>query len=100
MGEGLREHVDPSTLAQLVEMGFTEALCRKALNNAMAITGMANLPSNVDPSTTTHLEQAIQWIDAHGEDWQTFETPKKSNKKKLTVEEIKARIVKRRRERE
>ena len=100
MIEELREGIDPVLLDQLKDMGFDEAMSRKALNNTMSISGLAS--ENTESSS--HLEQAIQWIDLHQHDWQNFGNTSTSStgeggKKKLTADELKERIAKRRQQR-
>lgn len=100
MTEELKEGTDPSLLDTLKDMGFDEAMARRALNNTMSITGLTS--DNAESSS--HLEQAIQWIDLHQDDWQTFgngstTSTSGSGKPKLTEAELRARIAARREQR-
>merc|ERR1719450_166210 len=97
MTEELKEGTDPSLLDTLKDMGFDEAMARRALNNTMSITGL----TSDNAESGSHLEQAIQWIDLHQDDWQTFGNGSTtstggSGKPKLTEAELRARIAARR----
>merc|ERR1712146_64049 len=49
--------------------------------------------------STSHLEQAIEWIDLHQHDWKTLANGPVSSKKKLTMDDLKKRIGERRQQR-